>query len=94
MFGKDPREYSINAKEFVSDGDGKVKGINTIRVAWEKDSLGAFPCSSVIDEHSLTLAFCTLRKLEDDRGARIGGVLPRRPVRSPSCLLVVRSFSS
>lgn len=47
MFGKDPREYSINAKEFVSDGDGKVKGINTIRVAWEKDSLGNWKMSEV-----------------------------------------------
>jgi glutamate synthase (NADPH/NADH) len=40
FFGKDPREYSINTKEFVSDGNGHIKGINTIRVAWEKDALG------------------------------------------------------
>jgi glutamate synthase (NADPH/NADH) len=38
--GKDPREYSISTKEFVSDGEGKIKGVNTIRVAWEKDALG------------------------------------------------------
>lgn len=39
-FGKDPREYSISTREFVSDGNGKIKGINTVRVAWEKDAMG------------------------------------------------------
>ncbi|KAF9427043.1 glutamate synthase [NADH] [Podila epigama] len=39
-FGKDPREYSIVTKEFVSDGNGKVKGLNTIRVEWTQDATG------------------------------------------------------
>lgn len=39
-FGKDPREYSIVTKEFVSDGNGKVKGLNTIRVEWSQDASG------------------------------------------------------
>ncbi|KAF9086825.1 glutamate synthase [NADH] [Mortierella sp. GBA35] len=39
-FGKDPREYSIVTKEFVSDGNGKVKGLNTIRVEWTQDASG------------------------------------------------------
>lgn len=47
FFGKDPREYSINTKEFVSDGNGKIKGINTIRVAWEKDALGNWRMAEV-----------------------------------------------
>ena len=34
--GKDPREYCVMSKEFVDDGNGKVKGINTIRVEWTK----------------------------------------------------------
>ncbi|CAG8652359.1 15238_t:CDS:2, partial [Cetraspora pellucida] len=38
--GKDPREYCVLSKEFVSDGNGKVKGINTIRVDWSKDGSG------------------------------------------------------
>lgn len=46
-FGKDPREYSISTKEFVSDGNGKIKGINTVRVAWEKDALGQWRMSEV-----------------------------------------------
>ena len=29
--GKDPREYCIMSKEFVDDGEGKVKGAN---ISW------------------------------------------------------------
>ncbi|KAI5479957.1 GOGAT, glutamate synthase [Pseudohyphozyma bogoriensis] len=46
-FGKDPREYSISTKEFVSDGNGHIKGINTVQVAWEKDALGQWKMSEV-----------------------------------------------
>ncbi|KAI8586136.1 hypothetical protein BDZ88DRAFT_311821 [Geranomyces variabilis] len=35
--GRDPREYCVLTKEFVSDGNGHVKGINTIRVEWTRD---------------------------------------------------------
>ncbi|KAI9225495.1 MAG: NADH/NADPH, small subunit of glutamate synthase [Piptocephalis tieghemiana] len=42
-YGTDPREYSILSKEFVSDGStGRVKGVNTVRVGWEKDENGAW----------------------------------------------------
>jgi glutamate synthase (NADPH/NADH) len=47
IFGKDPRAYSINAKEFVSDGNGKVAGVNTIRVHWAKDPQGAWRMAEV-----------------------------------------------
>lgn len=40
--GKDPREYCILTKEFVSDGKGRVKGINTVRVEWTKNEKGAW----------------------------------------------------
>ncbi|KAF9968571.1 glutamate synthase [NADH] [Actinomortierella ambigua] len=40
MNGKDPREYNVLSKEFVSDGQGRVKGINTIRVEWTQDDKG------------------------------------------------------
>ncbi|TFH06247.1 MAG: glutamate synthase subunit beta [Spirochaetales bacterium] len=36
LFGKDPREYSILTKEFLSDGKGNVAGMKTVRVEWEK----------------------------------------------------------
>jgi NAD(P)H-dependent glutamate synthase small subunit len=32
--GHDPREYSILAKEFVSDDQGHVTGIRTVRIQW------------------------------------------------------------
>jgi len=37
VHGKDPREYQILSKEFVSNGAGAVKGINTVKVEWTKD---------------------------------------------------------
>ena len=40
VYGKDPREYCILSKEFVSDGEGHVKGINTINVQWTKTEKG------------------------------------------------------
>ncbi|KAI9792297.1 MAG: glutamate synthase [NADH] [Peltula sp. TS41687] len=41
-YGKDPREYCVLSKEFVDDGEGKVKGINTIRVEWTKSASGGW----------------------------------------------------
>jgi len=35
-FGHDPREYSIMTKEFVDDGNGRVKKLKTVRVEWHK----------------------------------------------------------
>ena len=46
-FGKDPREYCISSKEFVDDGHGNVKGINTVRVEWKKDETGRFRMSEL-----------------------------------------------
>ncbi|CRK18446.1 hypothetical protein BN1708_012346, partial [Verticillium longisporum] len=40
--GKDPREYCIMSEEFVDDGSGRVKGINTIRVEWTKSPSGGW----------------------------------------------------
>ncbi|KAI1245663.1 glutamate synthase [NADH] [Eutypa lata] len=40
--GKDPREYCIMSEEFVDDGSGRVKGINTIRVEWTKSASGGW----------------------------------------------------
>ncbi|BGP36122.1 glutamate synthase [NADH] [Rhodotorula kratochvilovae] len=45
--GKDPREYSISTKEFVAGPDGRIAGVNTVRVAWEKDALGQWRMSEV-----------------------------------------------
>ncbi|PPR08093.1 hypothetical protein CVT24_010554 [Panaeolus cyanescens] len=48
-FGNDPREYCISTKEFVLDGDGKLKGLNTVRVEWTKDSGGRWKMEEVPD---------------------------------------------
>ncbi|KAG0268715.1 glutamate synthase [NADH] [Actinomortierella ambigua] len=45
--GKDPREYNVLSKEFVSDGQGNVKGINTIRVEWTQDDKGRWSMKEV-----------------------------------------------
>ncbi|KAI9466246.1 NADPH-dependent glutamate synthase [Lactarius psammicola] len=46
-FGKDPREYSISTKDFVVDEDGKLQGLNTVRVEWTKDSGGRWKMEEV-----------------------------------------------
>ncbi|MCK5431705.1 MAG: glutamate synthase small subunit, partial [Gammaproteobacteria bacterium] len=40
--GKDPREYCILSKEFISDGNGNLSGIRTVNVEWTKDESGRF----------------------------------------------------
>lgn len=45
--GRDPREYCIMSEEFVDDGTGKVKGINTIRVEWSKSANGGWDMKKV-----------------------------------------------
>jgi len=47
-FGNDPREYCISTKEFVLSEDGKLKGLNTIRVEWTKDSRGRWKMEEVL----------------------------------------------
>lgn len=40
--GKDPREYCVMSKDFVSDADGNVTGINVVRVEWTKSATGGW----------------------------------------------------
>ena len=46
-FGNDPREYCISTKEFVVDDEGKLRGLNTVRVEWTKDSGGRWKMEEV-----------------------------------------------
>ncbi|KAJ8517312.1 hypothetical protein ONZ45_g5485 [Pleurotus djamor] len=46
-FGNDPREYCISTKEFILGDDGKLKGLNTVRVEWTKDSGGRWKMEEV-----------------------------------------------
>jgi glutamate synthase (NADPH/NADH) len=43
----DPREYCISTKDFVLDDQGKLKGLNTVRVEWTKDSSGRWKMEEV-----------------------------------------------
>ncbi|TFY80717.1 hypothetical protein EWM64_g3297 [Hericium alpestre] len=47
-FGHDPREYCISTKEFVLGEDGKLQGLNTVRVEWTKDSGGRWKMEEVL----------------------------------------------
>ena len=46
-FGADPRVFSVLSKRFVDDGAGGVAGIETIRVAWQRDGAGRFTMEEV-----------------------------------------------
>ncbi len=37
VYGHDPRIYETTVKEFVKDGEGKLKAVKTVGLAWEKD---------------------------------------------------------
>ena len=41
VFGKDPRIYETTVKSFVKDEDGKIKGVETVKVKFEPDGTGA-----------------------------------------------------
>ncbi|XP_024024174.1 glutamate synthase [NADH], amyloplastic isoform X2 [Morus notabilis] len=46
-FGKDPRSYEVLTKRFVGDENGIVKGLELVRVKWEKDASGKFQFKEV-----------------------------------------------
>ena len=46
-FGKDPRSYEVLTKRFVGDENGALKGLEVIRVCWEKDASGKFQFKEV-----------------------------------------------
>ncbi|OVA11317.1 Class II glutamine amidotransferase domain [Macleaya cordata] len=46
-FGKDPRSYEVLTKRFVGDENGVVKGLELVRVHWEKDASGKFQFKEV-----------------------------------------------
>lgn len=46
-FGKDPRQYCITTKEFLNDGNGNIKGVNTVQVEWTKSATGQWQMKEV-----------------------------------------------
>lgn len=47
-FGKDPRQYSTTTKEFVDDGKGNIKGVNTVQVEWTQSPTGQWSMKEVV----------------------------------------------
>ena len=46
-FGKDPRQYSTTTKQFLDDGNGTIKGVNTVEVEWTKSPTGAWQMKEI-----------------------------------------------
>lgn len=46
-FGKDPRQYSTTTKQFLDDGNGNLKGVNTVEVEWTKSPTGQWQMKEV-----------------------------------------------
>jgi glutamate synthase (NADPH/NADH) small chain len=46
-FGRDPRQYQILSKEFLTDNEGRLRGIKTVEVKWTKDAEGQWAMSEV-----------------------------------------------
>uniref|UniRef100_A0A023EWE8 glutamate synthase (NADH) n=1 Tax=Aedes albopictus TaxID=7160 RepID=A0A023EWE8_AEDAL len=46
-WGNDPRQYSTTTKEFVSDGNGNIKGVNTVQVEWTQSPTGQWSMKEV-----------------------------------------------
>ncbi|GFP81092.1 glutamate synthase 1 [nadh] chloroplastic [Phtheirospermum japonicum] len=52
-FGKDPRTYEVLTKRFISAENGAVKGLEVVRVHWEKDAGGKFQFKEIEDKLGL-----------------------------------------
>ncbi|XP_057950396.1 glutamate synthase 1 [NADH], chloroplastic isoform X1 [Malania oleifera] len=46
-YGNDPRSYEVLTKRFIGDENGVVKGLDVVRVHWEKDAGGKFQFKEV-----------------------------------------------
>lgn len=46
-FGKDPRMYSTTTKQFLDDGNGNLKGVNTVEVEWTKTPTGQWKMNEI-----------------------------------------------
>lgn len=42
VFGQDPRQYCVTAKNFLADEAGQVKGLTIVQIKWQKDANGRF----------------------------------------------------
>ena len=42
IFGDDPRVYCVTARRFIGDEQGRLKEVEIVQIAWEKDDKGRF----------------------------------------------------
>lgn len=42
LYGADPRIYLTTAKKFIGDENGRVSGVHTVQIKWQKDTSGRF----------------------------------------------------
>ena len=53
VFGNDPRIYETTVKEFIKDKSGNLKGVKTVRLAWEKNESGRMVSKEIADSEQV-----------------------------------------
>ncbi len=75
-FGRDPREFAILSKQFIGDGNGRVCGIDTIRVEWKtvdgKVQMVEVPGTEQVYKADLVLLAMGFLGPEDTLGEKLG----------------------
>jgi glutamate synthase (NADPH/NADH) small chain len=71
-FGRDPREFCVLSKRFLDDGHGNVRGIETVRVAWENGQMKELPDSVETFEADLVFLAMGFLGPEDGPGKALG----------------------
>eukprot|EP00250_Pteridium_aquilinum_P019094 c24290_g2_i1 orf=345-6959(+) len=46
-YGDDPRSYEVLTKRFIGNEEGRVKGLEVVKVQWEKDASGKFQMQEI-----------------------------------------------
>lgn len=46
-YGDDPRKFAVLTKQFLDDGKGNLKGIETVRIKWTKDVQGRWKMAEI-----------------------------------------------
>ncbi|KAH7299672.1 hypothetical protein KP509_24G023300 [Ceratopteris richardii] len=76
-YGEDPRAYEVLTKKFIGDEKGHVKGLEVVKVQWEKDATGKpvmqeVPGSQEIIEADLVFLAMGFIGPEQDIAAKLG----------------------
>ncbi|KAI9221816.1 hypothetical protein BC828DRAFT_404594 [Blastocladiella britannica] len=90
IHGRDPRQYQILTTEFVSDGAGNVRGVNTVQVEWTRDpASGRWSMKQVAGSHGFVACDVVLLSmgfvgpevtLLEQLGVALAGTAPVRSI--------------